>query len=459
LIKPKPKRLLNNRWYPLRYHSKQAEMSRSDARFIVNASGRRSGKTELVKRLAIQRAMDFIKFDDGRFIFGAPTIPQARQIYWNDLKRFTNIPGLRLKAPNESRLEITLFNGARLQVHGLDKPERVEGDPIDGIVLDEYGNMKPSVWDEHVRPGLDTPDREGWAMFIGTPEGRNHYYKIYRRATTDTTGRWQSFHWPSWEILTEEAIEEARRDLDEMTFRQEYGGEFVNFGGRAYYCFDPDIHATRRLPYDPEKPIALCFDFNVSPGIAVICQEHPTYDSRGNQLEWCKGIPNLDPAGVTCVIGEVWIDRNSNTPKVCKVFTKNWKNKHRSEVHCFGDATGGARHTSQTEGTDWDLIWEYLKPEFPGRLHLYNKRSNPPERVRVNSVNSRLQTADGFVHCLVDPYEAPHLMEDLDTVTCDEAGELDKKTDKRLTHPSDAFGYYIEAEFSIAASELQSTEY
>jgi len=457
---------LNRRWYSLRYHSEQSRLFRSKSRFRVVPPGRRSGKTEIAKRHLIDCAIDFLDYDDGRFVFGAPTIPQARQIYWNDLKRMTNVPGLRLGKPNESRLEVTLANGARIQVHGCDKPERLEGDPIDGIVLDEYGNMKKEVWDEHIRPGLDTPDRPGWAWFIGVPEGRNHYYKLYLKAIAERDlalkegriPRWDMFHWPSWDILDAEAIDEAKKDLDELTFRQEYGGEFVDFGGRAYYCFQPEYHAIRTLPYDPNLPLMVCFDFNVAPGVAVIAQEHATTDANGRPLKWCEGIEDLDPDGVTCIIGEVWIERNSNTPKVCKKISQDWGD-HRGEVHCYGDATGGARHTSQTEGTDWDLILDYLNPTFGQKLHLYKKKKNPPERVRVNAVNSRLRTADGHAHMLVDPHAAPHTVDDLDRCTCDEVGELDKDTDKTLTHLTDAFGYYVEIEHSISSSEMSTVEY
>lgn len=454
---------LNKRWYALEYHEKQAALFRTHARFVVVPAGRRSGKTEIAKRYLIDQAIAFDAFDDGRFIFAAPTIAQARQIYWNDLKKMTDIEGLRIGKPNESRMEVQLVNGAVIQVIGLDKPERAEGDPIDGIVLDEYGNMKKDVWDEHIRPGLDTRGREGWAWFIGVPEGRNHYYKLWKKAIKPKVSKswlssWAGYHWWSEDILSEEAIAAAKEDLDELTYKQEYQGEFVNFAGRAYYSYDPQIHSQVSIPYDPKAPLIVCFDFNVEPGIAVLAQEVPTVDRRGRLLKWCKDIPNIDKKGITGVVGEVWIKKNSNTPKVCKTIARNWKS-HKGLVLCYGDATGGARHTSQTEGTDWDLIEEYLKPTFGPRLHLYNKRKNPPERVRVNAMNSRLKTADGVIHMLIDPYTAPKTEIDFDSVTSDEAGELDKKTDKTLTHLTDALGYYVEDEHSIADGEFKESDY
>ena len=69
---------------------------------------------------------------------------------------------------------IRLINGAQIWVVGLDRPERIEGSPWDGGVLDEYGNMRANAWPEHIRPALS--DRAGWCDFTGVPEGRNHYY-------------------------------------------------------------------------------------------------------------------------------------------------------------------------------------------------------------------------------------------------------------------------------------------
>ena len=66
---------------------------------------------------------------------------------------------------------IPLKNGAQIWVVGLDRPERIEGTPWDGGVLDEYGNMRANAWPEHIRPALS--DRGGWCDFTGVPEGRN----------------------------------------------------------------------------------------------------------------------------------------------------------------------------------------------------------------------------------------------------------------------------------------------
>jgi hypothetical protein len=167
--------------------------------------------------------------------------------------------------PSESDLCIRLPLG-EIWVVGMDKPERIEGQPWDGGVLDEYANMKERTWGEHVQPAL--ADRNGWCDFIGVPEGRNHYYNLYDWARgPESGGDWGHFTWPSKDILPEAQIEAAKRDLDPIIFAQEYEASFVNFAGRAYYNFDAATHCAR-LEYDRSQTLIFCFDFNVDPGVA-----------------------------------------------------------------------------------------------------------------------------------------------------------------------------------------------
>jgi hypothetical protein len=416
--------VLSDRWSTLRRHDEQRRLWTSDARFRVVPAGRRSGKTELAKRFAVRQALSATRADTW-IVCAAPTRDQAKRIYWSDLKAL--VPKQVRTGVMESELTIRLINGASISVVGMDKPDRIEGRPLDGIVLDEYGNMRPNVWSENVRPALSTPDRLGWAWLIGVPEGRNHYFEL----ATNAPGQpeWDVFSWPSSDILPESEIEAARRELDQLTFQQEYEASFLDFAGRAYYAFDRRVHAAEELPYDGRRPIAMCFDFNVEPGIAVVCQEHE-HPVHG----W-----------VTCVIGEVWIPRNSNTPAVCRRLALDW-GEHEGEVHVYGDATGGARGTAKVHGSDWDLVKAELRPVFGERLRMRVPRSNPAERARVNAMNSRLRTADDAIHMLVDPVDCPHVVEDLEGVTLLEggSGEIDKKRAPKLTHLTDALGYYVQ---------------
>jgi len=422
------------RLYELRPHAEQVRLVTSPARFKVVPAGRRSGKTERAKRRVVRAALGEAKHPDSRFFAAAPTRDQAKKIYWTDLKSMVR-RDLLAGPPQETDLVLRLINGAEIHVVGMDRPERIEGIPWDGGVLDEFGNMKPGAWPENVRPALS--DRQGWCWLIGVPEGRNHYYDLWKYAISGKDSDWDGFTWPSADILPPEEVEAARRVLDELTFQQEYFGSFISFEGRAYYPFQEATHCAP-LTYNPAASLILCFDFNVEPGVAAVIQE---------QL-----LPNGMPDHLTgtAVIGEVHIPRNSNTPAVCRRIAQDW-GTHEGEVYCYGDATGGARGSAQTQGSDWELVKEELRPVFGDRLNMKVGRSNPPERARINAVNSRLRAADGGEWLMVDPAKAPNVVRDFEGVSllAGGSGELDKNKDKRLTHVSDAIGYYCAQEFPI----------
>lgn len=152
------------RWTPLRPHPIQRAFWTSTARFNTVPAGRRSGKTEFAKRKLVKAALRGTTFAEARFFAAAPTRDQAKRIFWDDLKALSP-NGLTLGRPGESELVIRYVNGSELWVIGMDRPERIEGQPWDGGVLDEYANMRKEAWPKHVRPALS--DRNGWCDLYG----------------------------------------------------------------------------------------------------------------------------------------------------------------------------------------------------------------------------------------------------------------------------------------------------
>lgn len=431
---------LSARWTPLRPHAGQSAYAHSTARFNVVPAGRRSGKTEVAKRKLVRHAMRAPRIFPARYFAGAPTYQQAKRIFWADLKAL--VPKhLMAGTPSESELVIRLRTGTEIHVIGMDKPARVEGTPWDGVILDEYGNMKGSAWGENVRPAL--ADRMGWCDFTGVPEGRNHYYQHWLKALADTSGEWGAFTWKSADILDPSEIAAARLDLDPLVFAQEYEASFVSFEGRAYYNFDAGRNCSAIADrYNADETLILCFDFNIAPGVAVVAQEMQLPAGRSG----------------TGAIGEVWIPSGSNTERVCRRLLTDWGD-HRGTVHVYADATGGAGGSAQVDGSDLELVEKYLRAGFKGRrgfgdrLTMRVSKSNPAERARVNAVNSRLLNGADEVHLQIDPSRCRHLIEDLDGVqtVLGGSGELDKdkKRFAMLTHISDALGYYVAERFPI----------
>lgn len=441
--------LLTPRWTNLKVHPIQQQYFACQSRFIAVPAGRRSGKTEIAKRKLAHKALTFSDASDGWFVCSAPTFAQAKKIYWEDMKKL--IPPLYVVGrPSESDLTIKLFNGSKIQVVGMDKPERAEGAPLDGIIMDEYANMKKKAWTDHVRPALSTVGRPGFAWLIGVPEGRNHYYDVCERARLGATD-WSYFHWKSSDILPQSEIDAAREELDELTFLQEYEGSFVTFAGRAYYCFDSMLNSEAHLfenYYEPKRKLDISFDFNVDPGVACITQE-VSY----------KGInPDVAPR-ITAAMGEVYVPQNSNTEVVCRKILQDWGD-HKGVVQVYGDASGGNRGTAQTRGSDWDIIDDILGKHFGQRYDNEVPRSNPSIRGRVNAMNTRLKTSSGARRFLADRGRCKYLIKDLDGVSILEgsAGEIDKKKDRTLTHISDALGYKIAQDFPIEGAHKTSVQ-
>lgn len=441
---------LTDRWTQLHYHPEQYRYFTSKKRFNIAHAGRRGGKTEIAKRRQIIRAMKFDK-PQGRFVFGAPTHRQAQDIFWDDVVAM--VPRWALfngtKSISLSYRRIKLWNGANLEVVGLDKPERIEGPPLDGFVGDEFGNFKTTVWEENIRPALSTLGRPGEATLLGVPEGRNHYFQLVEDAKDDE--EWDIFTWHTSEINPEEA-EKARGSLATLVYSQEYGGEFVSFSGRCYYAFDEDLNCPpdgERILYNPSYPLDFSWDFNRVPGNCSISQELPA-----DSFPWLiKRNQGKSRGLITCVIDEVFLQQASNTEKICDILLDKWKH-HKGVVRLFGDATGGAKKSSSVAGSDWDIIDAKLSEPF-NTEDCYTK-SNPLVRVRINTVNSRLCATDGYIGTIIDR-KCKFLIRDFESVSCDEEGGIQKSDIKSLlTHISDGIGYKICVEHPLGGGETWS---
>jgi len=140
------------------------------------------GKTVATLNDLIRGAVNECK-PEGRYAFIFPQRNQAKDTAWRYLRRYAE--PLLAKPPNESELRVDLVNGSMIRLYGADNPDALRGPYLDGVVLDEFADMKPEVWHEVVRPMLT--DRRGWATFIGTPKGKNEFFRLYESAKRDPT--------------------------------------------------------------------------------------------------------------------------------------------------------------------------------------------------------------------------------------------------------------------------------
>lgn len=202
-------------------------------RFAVIVAHRRFGKTVGSVNHLIKKALMNRKFRSPNYAYVAPFLKQAKMIAWEYLKFYTaKIPNRKI---NESELYVELpsyyedSRGARIYVIGADRPDGLRGTYWDGVIIDEYAQIKKELWGEVIRPALS--DRYGWAVFIGTPKGQNQFYDMYLGAmkredwfaclyTVDETG-----------IIPPQELEDMKREMTDTEVRQEL---YCDFAANAY---------------------------------------------------------------------------------------------------------------------------------------------------------------------------------------------------------------------------------
>ena len=206
----------------------QQEVWNHPARFKVVAAGRRTGKSRLAAYLLIVNAL---QTERGHVFYVAPTQGQARDIMWQTL---LEVGHPVIEGSHINNLQIKLINGATISLKGADRPETMRGVSLKYLVMDEYADMKPEVWEQILRPAL--ADQKGQALFIGTPMGRNHFYELYLYGQKGDDESFASFHFTSFDnpILDPAEIEAAKKSMSSFAFRQEFMASFEALGGELF---------------------------------------------------------------------------------------------------------------------------------------------------------------------------------------------------------------------------------
>ena len=252
---------------PYRPRPQFAPFHNRTQRFAVVVAHRRAGKTVSTLNDKIKRAVQ-CTLPHGRYAYVAPFLSQAKEVAWDYLKRFAE-PIITDK--NESELWIELINGARIRIHGADNPDRLRGGYLDGVTLDEYADMRPSVWGEVIRPML--ADRKGWATFIGTPKGRNEFHTKWEQANADPAWFGLMLRASETGLIDHEELAEAAKDMTPEQFAQEFECSFTASIIGSYY--GRELAAVERLgrvcsvPYDPMLPVHTSWDLGMGDSTAI----------------------------------------------------------------------------------------------------------------------------------------------------------------------------------------------
>ncbi len=229
---------------------------------------RRAGKTVACINDLIKRAITDNK-EDGKYFYVAPYYNQAKSVAWDYLLKFSE--PIRSQA-NHSELWVELINGSRIRLFGSDNADAMRGLAIDGIIIDETADHKPRVWGEIIRPAL--ADRQGWAVFIGTPKGHDAFYKIYEDAKHKAEWFVKSVRASESGILPKSELDDARSSMTEDQYQQEFECSFeAAILGAIYAKEIGDAREEGRIcsvPYDKMAKVDTWWDLGVGDATAII---------------------------------------------------------------------------------------------------------------------------------------------------------------------------------------------
>jgi len=219
---------------------------------------------------------------NSRFAYIAPTYKQAKNVAWDYLKHYSlKIPRIKI---NESELRIDYPNGGRITLYGADNPDSLRGIALWGVVFDEYSQQPSNIFSEIISKTL--ADHLGYAIWIGTPKGKNEFYRMYKEGMANED--WMAIKLTiddTLEIEQGETVDNLRLALEDdrklvekglMTqdeFEQEWYCSFEAAIRGAYYSKEiakaREELRIRQVPYDPELKVHTVWDLGVGDSTAI----------------------------------------------------------------------------------------------------------------------------------------------------------------------------------------------
>jgi len=224
-------------------HEKQSLFIDSKAKRKIIVAGRRGGKTTGASMLAAICAMD------GRRVLEAAPVADQTNAFWESVKGYFAEPiNHKIVKKNETDRLLEFPNGGRIRCKTAHDADTLRGDFCDLLILDEYSFMEPDAWELVGQPML--ADNNGDAVFIFTPNRRNHAYIMYNRAMADDSGRWGAWHFTSMDnpYLSVEALADLKADMTDEAYRQEIMAEFLEGEGAVFRNINNCLHAPITTP-------------------------------------------------------------------------------------------------------------------------------------------------------------------------------------------------------------------
>jgi len=383
----------------------QKQILECNKRFRVLITGRRFGKTFL----CVQEIAKFARYPKKKVWYVAPTYRMAKDIVWNDLVD-RMVKHKWVSKINHSDLKIILKNGSEISLRGADNENSLRGVGLDFLVMDEFADIKSHAYTEVLRPTLSDKGRMGAALFCGTPRGYGNWsYNLFTREKDDD--QWASFQFTTLEggQVSKQEIEQAKSDLDERTFKQEYEASFVNYAGQIYYNFDRKDNVIDK--YTPQTAeIHIGMDFNIDPMSAVVSE------IIGNKI----------------IVYDEIVIYSSNTDELVQEINARYKDKH---IYVYPDPAAKQRKTSAGGVTDLAILKN-------AGFNLRVRNTHPLIRDRINAVNTKLKNANG-VRTLFIANHCKNVLKSIERQIYKEGTTIPDK-DNNYDHMNDALGYLVE---------------
>lgn len=251
---------------PYNPRAQMTDFHNSKERWKVLVIHRRFGKTTASLN-HLQR--DALKIPNSRWAYIAPTYKQAKNIAWDMIRHYSHmIPGIIY---NIAELTVTYPNGSKLTLYGADNPDSLRGIALWGAVFDEYSQQPSNIFTEVIAPAL--ADHEGYAIWIGTPKGKNEFYRLSQKAK-------QQEGWKCWilkasetGVLSDKELEHQRSIMSEDEYNQEFECSFEASTKGAYYRDQiqkaRDENRIGDVPYEPMLPVYTWWDLGMSDSTSI----------------------------------------------------------------------------------------------------------------------------------------------------------------------------------------------
>ena len=392
----------------------QSEVVRNKKRFTVISAGRRSGKTTLAIREMCYQA----RLPKQNICYVTSSYRAAKMIAFKQLKE-TLLDLNWVDKINESELMVTLKNGSQISLKGSENFDNLRGVKLTYCVIDEAGYVNADAFYTIIRPAL--ADSQGGCLIISTPAGKaSWFYDVFLKEKEDPV-TWKSFQFTTQQggFVPLEEIQQAKTELSESQFNQEFNATFENLGSQISYAWNSDTHIKEKQNINTRE-LHIGLDFNISPTTAAIMvrDKEDLY-----------------------VIDEI-VMYSSNTNEM----TDEIKNRYpHSKILCYPDPSGAARKTSANGHTDFTILhnagFKVLAP-----------RRHDAVRDRINALNARLSSADGKNHLFVSK-RCKYTIESLEKY-CYKPGTQIPDKDSGFDHIFDALSYCVSFLFPLKRTQV-----